>query len=159
FVRRYISIKWRCCLNCLFVTRQEECKRPSHTKTGDTQTVQTQRLEMRYRTSKDVHSPFAIQALHELSGLFGALCSLAVVEIGGQRGISLSREPVRDVLDVIVQSPPFLNHNQASLCLTFRRNKIAVPAFTFSIKVNHLPVRHDSAGPPFNRRPLIYSKQ
>jgi len=54
-----------------------------------------------------------IQVLHQVLGLVCLQRDLAAIQVGHQRAITRRRELVRHAADLVVQTPPLLDHNDA----------------------------------------------
>jgi len=59
------------------------------------------------------HGGLHVEFHHELARLVGLGGDLAVVEVGRQRGEACGGDAARDVLDVVVETPPLLDHDDA----------------------------------------------
>jgi len=58
-----------------------------------------------------------VEAAHHVVGLVRLLGHAALVEVGRQRVVALAREPVGDAADLVVETPPFLDHDDPRLAL------------------------------------------
>ena len=58
-----------------------------------------------------------VEAAHHVVGLVRLLRHAALVEVGRQRVVARAREAIGDAADLVVQPPPFLDHDDARLAL------------------------------------------
>ncbi len=61
-----------------------------------------------------------IEAAHQMFGFGGLYRRLAAVQVGNQCGVAGGGKAVGNTADLVVQPPPFLDHDQAR-CARLRR--------------------------------------
>src|SRR5437899_5475267 len=79
-----------------------------------------------------------VERHEELAGPVGLVGRLAVVHVGRQRGEALGGEAVTDVLDVLYESPPLLDHEHARALARRGRCEVTGGLAAVRGKLHHL---------------------
>lgn len=94
------------------LTREHQREAPTHAEPGGTHLGATGPLgEQVDRTTQVLAGGGEVHAHHQLARRVGLGGGFAVVQVGGECGEPLRCEPVGDVLDVVDETPPFLDHD------------------------------------------------
>ena len=79
-----------------------------------------------------------VERHHLLARLIGLGRGLAVVQIGGQGHEALAGQPVADLLDVVDQAPPLLDHDEAGAVAAGGRREVALSGGAVARKLDDL---------------------
>src|SRR5947208_437107 len=78
-----------------------------------------------------------IKVAHQVVGLIRDRREATLVEIGGKGVVAGARKPVGDAADLIVETPPFLDHDDARPALPGRREITPGPAAIGTRELDH----------------------